>query len=109
MTSSTNPAVRFILNTITSKRDSNGNTQNYVILTSTKTGKRLFIDDCCEGNAISMLNKLSDKYLSYPTIVCINSIVGIRDFYARRRQNKADSAPTQYMVTVEMIGELETL
>ena len=91
---------QFIIETITSKRDINGNCYHFAIITSTLTGRQLMTQVNGDSNATAMVKRLLD--LDWSDIHYSGHVLPIREWGHRRKNVDL----YEHNVTAEMLNEL---
>ena len=101
-------AIRFVVVTNSTWHKSNGYSSHISAITSTKTGKRLVIDDIGgEGNARSLLEKHAGA-CNYPEVMSIGRDMPLKQWRAYRADQTHNGSVYEHDVTAEMITALET-
>ena len=101
------PAVRFIVEVVSSKSDANGNRSHFARLTSTKTGKRLTVRDLGgPGNMSFLLCRLLGRSFNpnYPNVYSTETTLGVRNW---RRAAGRHNGFYEHELTAEHVLALE--
>ena len=96
--------IRFIVETISSKTDLNGNRYHIATVTSTKTGKYLYLDSVGgDSNAPGLIKRLAD--LDWEELHSSNCSEPIRRYQEIRKYRK--TGIYEHQVTTKMLKSLE--
>lgn len=97
--------IRFIIETVSSRRDINGNRYHYATITSTATEKRLKVRDIGgPSNARGMVMNANPAYCG--ELYSVEREIPIREFDRARRFHET-GAFMEHEVTATMICDLE--
>ena len=100
--------IRFIVKTVSSRTDVNGNRYHFCIITTTQDRQRsLIVKDIGESNGKGMLRSAG---LDWEEIYSVEYTLPIREFNRRKKMHEnGESAYWEHEVTAEMILDLERL
>lgn len=108
--------IKFIIENHSSKRDANGNTYTYSLITNTQTMKQLYVLDTCEGNLKGILYKYLEDNNSQHTsnnhfheiYSCEPVVHNIREW--ERRVKRAEKGTTKNLYEHQITSdELDAL
>lgn len=96
------PAIRFIVETVSSETDRNGNRYHWARITSTITGRSIRFHSNGQGNALHLLRRVIGLY-TFPTVS------GIEMTLPKRQWQRTCNGIVLYehQVTAQMITDLE--
>ncbi len=94
--------IKYIIETISSLRDRNGNCYHFARITSTKTGNSLTVDVASASNASGMVRRLLN--LPWNAVHCVERWESIRDW--QRAKQFASVDLNEYDVTATMLRRL---
>ncbi len=97
--------IRFLVHTVSSKTDVNGNRYHYAVITSTATGRALAVRNLGgDSNGVSLVRQALD---TWEGIHRSEATLPIREFNARHKSQSETGAIFAHEVTSEMILALE--
>lgn len=97
------PAIRFIVHTVTSERDSNGNTYHFATVRSTITGKTLNVVGV--GGSSNVPGRVMKVAGDWDCLDCSDTILPKRQH--QFIEKRLPSGVMEHLLTAEMIANLE--